>query len=65
MNVRRLRVALAEKNWRQYELAEKVGVSQSYISYVMAGRRLVSKELQRKIERALRLKVGTLGNGRK
>ena len=63
MNLKKLRIRMAERDVKQYELARDIEVSPSYVSYLMRGHRHPPKELQRRIERALKMKLGAL-NGR-
>lgn len=57
-----IRVELAKRGWRQRDLARKMGVSDSLVSRIMSGDRTLTGPLARKMEKALRLKKGTLAN---
>lgn len=65
MNVRAVRVAMAERDMRQYQLAEKLGVSQASISLYLSKKRQPKAPMIKMIERVLKLKVGSLRNGKK
>lgn len=62
MNLTRVRMELARQSLHQADLAARLEVSESYISLILNGLRKPSREMIRKIERALGLKDGVLGN---
>jgi transcriptional regulator with XRE-family HTH domain len=60
MNGGDLRAARAARGWTQSDLAQRLGVSQAYVSLLESNRRACPERLVRKVVSALRLPASTL-----